>query len=58
MPLRYTYSASLADQLLGLYYSHTDDDIAQLASKLRYLKQLAERRERAEEATERDKPPD
>jgi hypothetical protein len=48
----------------GLDYSHVDDDIAHVTSKLRFLKQLAERRERAEEATtrtdapERDETPD
>jgi len=48
----------------GLGYSHLDDDIAHVTSKLRFLKQLAERREQAEEATtrtdapERDETPD
>jgi hypothetical protein len=39
----------------GLEYSHMDDPISQIASKLRYLKRLAERREQAEAAV-RDKP--
>jgi hypothetical protein len=42
----------------GLDYSHMDDDIAHVTSKLRYLLRLAERREAAEAATERDKPSD
>jgi hypothetical protein len=42
----------------GLDYSHMDDDIAQVTSKLRYLKRLAERRESAEAATERYMTPD
>jgi len=37
----------------GLGYSHLDDDITQVTSKLRFQKQLAERRELAEEATTR-----
>jgi len=48
----------------GLDYSHMDDDIAHVTSKLRFLKRLTERREQAEEATtrpdalERDESPD
>ncbi|HEY7094800.1 MAG TPA: hypothetical protein VH393_16580 [Ktedonobacterales bacterium] len=42
----------------GLVYDHPDDDITQLTGRLRYMKLLAERRERAEAATESDKPPD
>jgi ABC-type enterochelin transport system ATPase subunit len=40
----------------GLDYSHFDDDIGHVTSRLRYAKQLAERRERAE--AERDKTAD
>ncbi|HEY7092244.1 MAG TPA: hypothetical protein VH393_03640 [Ktedonobacterales bacterium] len=42
----------------GLSFDHPDDDITQLMGRLRYMKLLAERRERAETAAENDKPPD
>jgi hypothetical protein len=42
----------------GLDYNHADDEIAQLTSKMRFLKQLAERREPAEAAAERSQTPD
>ena len=42
----------------GLDYNHADDEIAQLTSKMRFLKQLAERRESAEAAAERTQTPD
>jgi hypothetical protein len=42
----------------GLAFDHPDSDIEQQIGKLRYMKRLAERRETAEAATERDKPPD
>lgn len=42
----------------GLDYNHADDDIAQLTSKMRFLKQLAERRESAEAVVERSQTPD
>jgi hypothetical protein len=42
----------------GLSFSHPDDDITQLIGRLRYMKLLAERRERAEAVAANDKPPD
>jgi hypothetical protein len=41
----------------GLTFDHPDDEITQLIGRLRYMKLLAERRERAEAAAENDKPP-
>jgi hypothetical protein len=40
----------------GLIYDHPDDDIMHLIGRLRYMKRLAESRERAEAAAESDKP--
>jgi hypothetical protein len=37
----------------GLEYDHPDSAVKQLIGKLRYMQRIAERREAAEEATER-----
>jgi hypothetical protein len=42
----------------GLEYDHPDSDIKQQIGRLRYMQRLAERREAAQAATERDKPPE
>ncbi|HEY7341916.1 MAG TPA: hypothetical protein VH591_13625 [Ktedonobacterales bacterium] len=42
----------------GLSFHHPDDDITHLIGRLRYMKLLAERRERAEAVAANDKPPD
>jgi hypothetical protein len=53
-----TKATSKQNISFGLDYSHMDDDIAHVTSKLRFLKRLTERRERAEEATTRTDAPE